>query len=161
QEYWRPRTLFEIAGGVGTPLTLDAATKNRSFGHYARILVDVDLPKLVDRVKMQAQAKPRTKAIYVEKDNTQASNSGAAQEQKAGVDEVVTPVTQENNDSIDDNSVPDPQGIMAKVANSITTIPQGQNVCDDATPLLRANGSLPTQYVPILEQVAAVDTTAR
>ncbi|MCI33137.1 NBS resistance protein, partial [Trifolium medium] len=47
QEYWRPRTLFEIAGGVGTPLMLDEATKNRSFGHYARVLVDIDLSKRV------------------------------------------------------------------------------------------------------------------
>ena len=45
QEYWRPKTLFEIANGVGTPLDLDVATKNRTFGHYARILVDIDLSK--------------------------------------------------------------------------------------------------------------------
>jgi hypothetical protein len=45
QEYWRRRTLFEIASAVGTPLTLDAATENRTFGHYARILVDMDLSR--------------------------------------------------------------------------------------------------------------------
>jgi len=45
QEYWRPKTLFEIANGVGTPLYLDVATKNHTFGHYARILVDMDLSK--------------------------------------------------------------------------------------------------------------------
>ncbi|CAJ2668917.1 unnamed protein product [Trifolium pratense] len=121
QEYWRPITLFEIAGGVGTPLMLDEATKNRSFGHYARVLVDIDLSKrafeaiLVEREghafyvdvvyeklpdycthcqsighsvkacnKLQPRlamnrderaskpvmAKPQTKAIYIEKDNT-------------------------------------------------------------------------------------------
>lgn len=42
-EYWRPKILFEIAGGTGTPLSLDEATKNKVFEHYARILVDLDL----------------------------------------------------------------------------------------------------------------------
>lgn len=43
QEYWRPKLLFEIAGGVGTPTSLDDSTRNRIFGHFACILVDVDL----------------------------------------------------------------------------------------------------------------------
>lgn len=43
QEYWRPKLLFEIAGGVATPISLDDSTRNRIFGHFARILVDVDL----------------------------------------------------------------------------------------------------------------------
>jgi hypothetical protein len=47
QEYWRQRTLFEIASAIGTPLSLDEATKARAFGHYARILVDMDLSRHV------------------------------------------------------------------------------------------------------------------
>lgn len=47
QEYWRHTTLFEIANGIGTPITLDNATKNRTFGHFARILVDLDLSKRI------------------------------------------------------------------------------------------------------------------
>lgn len=43
QEYWRPRILFEIASGVGTPISLDDPTRNRIFGHFTRVLVDVDL----------------------------------------------------------------------------------------------------------------------
>lgn len=43
QEYWHPRHLMEIARGVGTPLQLDKATKERLYGYYARVLVDVDL----------------------------------------------------------------------------------------------------------------------
>jgi hypothetical protein len=39
------RTLYEIAGAVGTPLLIDHVTRNRLFGHYARILVDLDLAK--------------------------------------------------------------------------------------------------------------------
>jgi len=47
QEYWRERTLKEIASVVGTPISIDGPTRNRAFGHYARILVDIDLSKRV------------------------------------------------------------------------------------------------------------------
>jgi len=43
QEYWHKQTLFEIASGIGTPLSIDEATNKRLFGLYARVLVDVDL----------------------------------------------------------------------------------------------------------------------
>lgn len=39
--------MFEIARGVGTPFMLDEAANNRSFSHYARELVDIDLSKRV------------------------------------------------------------------------------------------------------------------
>jgi hypothetical protein len=45
EEYWMERTLYEIAGAVGTPLLIDNVTRNRLYGHYARILVDLDLSK--------------------------------------------------------------------------------------------------------------------
>jgi len=45
QKFWQDQTLFEIASGVGTPLTLDDPTQNMIFNHYARILVDMDLSK--------------------------------------------------------------------------------------------------------------------
>jgi len=32
---------------VGTPISINALTRNRAFGHYARILVDIDLSKRV------------------------------------------------------------------------------------------------------------------
>ena len=47
QEYWRDRTLKEIASAVGTPIDIDGPTRNHTFGHYARILVDIDLSKRV------------------------------------------------------------------------------------------------------------------
>ncbi|KAF1894103.1 hypothetical protein Lal_00004022 [Lupinus albus] len=31
QEYWCPSIIFSIAGGIGTPIALDEATKNRAF----------------------------------------------------------------------------------------------------------------------------------
>ncbi|WJX83945.1 hypothetical protein P8452_66568 [Trifolium repens] len=60
QEYWRPKILFAIASSVGTPICTDAlAAKpmfDRTFGHFARVLVDMDLSQplrykvLVERV---------------------------------------------------------------------------------------------------------------
>jgi hypothetical protein len=47
QEYWCERTLKEIASVVGTPISIDGPTCNRGFGHYARILVGIDLSKQV------------------------------------------------------------------------------------------------------------------
>lgn len=38
---------MEIASVVGTPIVIDAPTRNRAFKHYARILVDIDLSKRV------------------------------------------------------------------------------------------------------------------
>jgi len=34
QEYWMERTLYEIAGVVGTPLLIDNVTRNKLYGHY-------------------------------------------------------------------------------------------------------------------------------
>ncbi|RHN45790.1 putative transcription factor interactor and regulator CCHC(Zn) family [Medicago truncatula] len=44
-EYWMEGTLREIACAVGTPLLIDNATTKRLFGHYARILVDMDFSR--------------------------------------------------------------------------------------------------------------------
>ncbi|XP_019438957.1 PREDICTED: uncharacterized protein LOC109344659 [Lupinus angustifolius] len=43
QEDWSPRIIFSIVGGIGTPISLDDATNNRTFGHFARVLMDIDL----------------------------------------------------------------------------------------------------------------------
>jgi len=43
REYWWPVILFEIAGVVGTTLALDEVTKKRTFGHFARVLIDIDI----------------------------------------------------------------------------------------------------------------------
>lgn len=37
--------LFEITGAIGTPLIIDAATQKRTFGHYAQVLVDIDISR--------------------------------------------------------------------------------------------------------------------
>ena len=47
QEHWRERTLKEIASVVDTPISIDGQTRNRAFGYYTRILVDIDLSKRV------------------------------------------------------------------------------------------------------------------
>ena len=47
QEYWSHNIIFAIASCLGTPLRLDAETSKFpleiSFGHFARVLVDIDL----------------------------------------------------------------------------------------------------------------------
>jgi len=42
-EYWRPRAIFSIARGIGTPLSLDDHTMKKSRGLFVRVLVDIDL----------------------------------------------------------------------------------------------------------------------
>jgi hypothetical protein len=42
QEYYLERTLLEIVGAIGTPLIIDVATQKHTFGHYARLLVDIN-----------------------------------------------------------------------------------------------------------------------
>ena len=41
------RTLHEIASAVGTPLLINNATSKRLFGHYARILIDMDFSRKI------------------------------------------------------------------------------------------------------------------
>jgi len=47
QEYWMEKTLYKIVGAFGTLLLIDNITRNRLYGHYARILVDLDLSKTI------------------------------------------------------------------------------------------------------------------
>jgi hypothetical protein len=69
QEYWRPKILFAIASSIGTPICTDAiAAKpmfDRTFGHYARVLVDMDLTQTL-RNKVLVERKGF--AFYVEFD---------------------------------------------------------------------------------------------
>ena len=43
-EFCQPITLFEIARAIVTPILIDENTRNHSFGHYARVLVDIIWP---------------------------------------------------------------------------------------------------------------------
>lgn len=47
QEYWMERTSREISSAVGTPLLIYNATTKRIFGHYPRILVDMDFSRKI------------------------------------------------------------------------------------------------------------------
>lgn len=56
QEYWRPRTIFSIAGSIGVPICLDDATNKKTFGQFARVLVDIDLKgNLHDQVLVESE----------------------------------------------------------------------------------------------------------
>ncbi|PON79266.1 Endonuclease/exonuclease/phosphatase, partial [Parasponia andersonii] len=43
KEFWHPQILFDLAKASGVPLKIDQATLNGDFGHFARVLVDIDL----------------------------------------------------------------------------------------------------------------------
>jgi len=47
QKYWMHRTLHEIASALGTPLLIDNMTTKRIYGHYARILVDMNFSRKI------------------------------------------------------------------------------------------------------------------
>lgn len=56
QEYWRPKIHFEIAGSFGSPISLNETTRNRTFRHYARVLVDMDLnDSLFDKILVEKE----------------------------------------------------------------------------------------------------------
>ena len=42
-EYSRPRVIFSISRGIGTPLSLDDHTMKKNRGLFVRVLVDIDL----------------------------------------------------------------------------------------------------------------------
>ena len=44
-EYWDANILKNIARGIGIPLKIDQNTLDGKFGHFARILIDIDLSK--------------------------------------------------------------------------------------------------------------------
>jgi len=68
QEYWGKQTLFEIASGLGIPLTIDEVTQTRRFGLFARILVDVDMSeKLFESIIVEKEGHALTIGVQYEK----------------------------------------------------------------------------------------------
>lgn len=56
QEYWQPNILYAIAGGIRVPICLDEAASRRTYGHFARVLIDVDLnSNLRDKIMMEKE----------------------------------------------------------------------------------------------------------
>ncbi|KAK0581768.1 hypothetical protein LWI29_017716 [Acer saccharum] len=43
EEYWHPKIISDLARGIGVPLWLDKAIVEGDFGHFARVLVDIDM----------------------------------------------------------------------------------------------------------------------
>jgi len=67
QEYWRKKILFAIASSVGTPICVDSVTSKpaieRTFGHFVRVLVDLDLSK---ELKHEVLVERRGFAFFVD-----------------------------------------------------------------------------------------------
>ncbi|KAF1858694.1 hypothetical protein Lal_00044727 [Lupinus albus] len=56
QEYWIPRIILSIVGGICTPITLDEATSSRNFGHFAKVLVEINLKtKLTNKIHVESE----------------------------------------------------------------------------------------------------------
>lgn len=51
QEFWRPCIIFSIPSSVGTPICIDSTSNKsyfeRTFGPFVRVLVDLDLTKVL------------------------------------------------------------------------------------------------------------------
>ena len=55
-EYWYPNILLNVARGIGIPLKIDQNTLDGNFGHFARILIKVDLSKeLLESIMIERQ----------------------------------------------------------------------------------------------------------
>jgi len=69
QEYWRKNILFSIVSGIGSSICTDSVTSKpmyeRTFGHYARVLVEIDLSQPL-RYKILVERKGF--AFYVDLD---------------------------------------------------------------------------------------------
>lgn len=67
QEYWRKNILFAIASSVGTPICTDSISckplMERSFGHFARVLVDLDLS---DQLRYGVMVERKGYAFFVD-----------------------------------------------------------------------------------------------
>jgi hypothetical protein len=72
QEYWRKNIIFSIASGVGSPICTDSNIAKpmleRTFGQYAKVLVDVDLSKAL-RYKLLVERKGYAFYVDIEYEN--------------------------------------------------------------------------------------------
>jgi hypothetical protein len=72
QEYWRKNILFSIASGIGSPLGTDSVTAKpmleRTFGLYARVLVEIYLTKAL-RHKLLVERKGFAFYVDIEYEN--------------------------------------------------------------------------------------------
>jgi len=72
QEYWRPKIFFAIASSVGTPICTDSASTKpmieRTFGQYARVLVDMDVTQSL-RYKVLVERKGYAFFVDLEYEN--------------------------------------------------------------------------------------------
>ena len=71
-EYWHPKIISDLARGIGVPLRLDKATSDGDFGHYARVLVDVDVSSVLPTSVLLERDEFHSSVIAVEYENLPA-----------------------------------------------------------------------------------------
>ncbi|KAK3189466.1 hypothetical protein Dsin_029027 [Dipteronia sinensis] len=64
-----PKIIFDLTKGIGVPLRLDKATIDGDFGHYARVLVDIDMFALLPSLVLLERDKFHSSFILVEYEN--------------------------------------------------------------------------------------------
>ncbi|KAK2642189.1 hypothetical protein Ddye_023952 [Dipteronia dyeriana] len=68
-EYWHQKIIFDLARGIGVPLRMDKAIIDGEFGHYVRVLVDVDMSTLLPSLVLLERDEIHSSFISVEYEN--------------------------------------------------------------------------------------------
>ncbi|KAK0594536.1 hypothetical protein LWI29_009004 [Acer saccharum] len=68
-EYWHPKIIYDLAKGIGVPLRLDRATVEGDFGHFARVLVDIDVSTVPPSFLLLERDDSHSSFISVEYEN--------------------------------------------------------------------------------------------
>ncbi|AES62086.1 DUF4283 domain protein [Medicago truncatula] len=150
-EYWGKQTIFEIASGLGSPLTIDDATVNRRFGLFARVLVDVDLAnKMFDSVIVEREGHNLGHSIHTcskmnhetptnvtrkaHNVNTKAQ-SKASLNSKKDEETIVHKIAPSSNEAVGKKPAKTqiPSDNMESPSNSITAVEGGETLCDNVT----------------------------
>ncbi|KAI9201543.1 hypothetical protein LWI28_025095 [Acer negundo] len=68
-EYWHPKIISDLASGIWVSLRLDKATSDGDFGHYAIVLVDVDVSSVLPTSVLLERDEFHSSFIAVEYEN--------------------------------------------------------------------------------------------
>ncbi|KAK0605024.1 hypothetical protein LWI29_021929 [Acer saccharum] len=71
-EYWHPKIISDLARGIGVPLRLDRATVEGDFGHFTRVLVDIDVSTVPPSSLLLERDDSHSSFISVEYENLPA-----------------------------------------------------------------------------------------
>ncbi|PON34731.1 hypothetical protein PanWU01x14_341990 [Parasponia andersonii] len=77
-EFWHPQIYSDLARTVGIPLKIDQTTLNGDFGHFAQVLVDIDLKNpLLDSIQVESGDECRSVYLSYERFSDFCSTSSS------------------------------------------------------------------------------------